>query len=327
MSVLDKQSFVESVGKRLGGVLTVNQLQEVTTILDDELIKYDLESSACSEEHDFDDVLNLFYDAKRIEGCSEKTIAHYRYVLKRMRESMTVSLLNITVFHLRAYLMQEKDRGIADRTIVGYRDIFCSFFGWAYKEELISKDPTANLNKIKCLKKVKTPFNDVELEKLKSSCDNARDRAIIFFLLTTGCRISEVCSLNKDDLDFSNLECTVLGKGNKERVVYFDEVTQMVVQEYLSTRTDHESALFIGKGNRRLLPGGVRAMLNVIGDKAGVEHVHPHRFRRTFATNLIHRGMTVQEVAKLLGHENINTTMTYIYVDKINVKYSYQRHI
>ena len=327
MSILTKQAFVNDVEKKLGYSLTVYQVEEVVKVLNDELTTYDLNRAEASEDHEFKDVLELFLDSKRIEGCSTKTIVHYRYILNRMSEFVKVPLHSITVFHLRSYLKNEKDRGISDRTIDGYRDVFRSFFGWSHTEGFIDKNPTANLNKIKFTKKVLIPFSDVEIEKMKMVCKNERDRAIIYFLLATGCRISETCSVNIEDLDFHNLECTVLGKGNKERTVYFDDVTSMIIQKYIKSRTDSNDALFIGKGSARLQPGGVRTMLNKIGEKAEVEHVHPHRFRRTLATNLISRGMTVQEVAKILGHENINTTMTYIYVDKANVKISYQKHI
>lgn len=327
MSILSKQIFVTNLERQLGSILTVCQLDEVVKIINSQLSCYELEQCADSVSCDLNGVLELFLDAKRIEGCSEKTIAHYKYCINRLAEDIKTPLHSITVFHLRSYLMNEKKRGIADLTINGYRCIFSSFFGWASKEGLIERNPCTNLSKIKSAKKVKLPLDDVDIERLKIACTNLRDKAIIMFLLSTGCRISEVCGINRSDLDFHNLECTVLGKGNKERTVYFDSVTSMIVKNYLDSRSDQSEALFVGKGNKRLLPGGVRVMLNKLADAAGVEHVHPHRFRRTLATNLIDRGMTVQEVARILGHENINTTMTYIYINKTNVKISYQKHI
>lgn len=326
MSIIAKQDFLKNVEQRLGYRFVAPQIQEISRILNEELISFEMEHGHISGDHEFYEVLKMFLESKRIEGCSEKTIKHYQYILKRMQELLDIPLRSITVFHLRSYLMKEKERGVSDRTLDGYRDVFRSFFGWSTVEGFIEKNPCNNLSKIKFTKKVLTPYSDIEIERLRSKCNSERDKAIIMFLLATGCRISEVCSINVDDLDFHNLECTVLGKGNKERTVYFDDVTAMIVQDYLKTRSDSLDALFVGKGGHRLLPGGVRTMLNHLAEKAGVEHVHPHRFRRTLATNLINRGMSVQEVAKILGHENINTTMTYIYVDKNNVKTSYRKY-
>lgn len=215
---------------------------------------------------------------------------------------------------------------IADRTLEGYRTVFSSFFGWLYKEKLIQDNPCANLGPIKHMKKVRVPYSEVELEKLKEACQTVRDKTIIYFLLSTGCRISEICGLDRDDIDFMTLECTVLGKGNKERTVFLDDITAMMLKRYLAERKDNSPALFIGKGSERMTPGGVRFRLKTIAERAGVQNVHPHRFRRTLATNLIDRGMPIQEVASILGHDNINTTMTYVYIKKENVKNAYRKY-
>ena len=273
-----------------------------------------------------DDLLRAFLDAKRLEGRSEKTIYGYRRIIERMLESVKVPTYEISIYNLRSYLMQERNRGISDVTLEGNRNVFSSFFGWLYKEKLIQDNPCANLGPIKHIKKIRVPFSEVEIEMLKEACKTARDKALISFLLATGCRISEVCNLNRDDIDYQNLECTVLGKGNKERTVFLDDITAMLLKRYLAERTDDMPALFIGKGTERLAPGGVRFRLNEIADRAGVQNVHPHRFRRTLATNLIDRGMSIQEVASILGHENINTTMTYVYINKENVKNAYRKY-
>ena len=133
-------------------------------------------------------------------------------------------------------------------------------------------------------------------------------------------------SLNRGDVDLTRLECTVLGKGNKQRTVYFGPVAGMVIREYLEERKDSDPALFIGKFGERLQPGGVRTMLKRIGSEAGVEHVHPHKFRRTRATTLIRHGMAVQDVAAILGHEKIDTTMKSVVMDQKQVKSAYERY-
>lgn len=207
----------------------------------------------------------------------------------------------------------------------GVRQVFSAYFGWLQKEGLLRENPTVNLGKIKSVKKVRRPYSEVDLEKLKESCRSDRDRAIMALLLSTGCRISEVCRLNRDSIDFDRGEILVLGKGNKERTVFIDEVAAMLVKRYLESRTDTEEALFIGKGTSRLHPGGVRFMLKSIAKEAGVENVHPHRFRRTLATSLIDHGMAIQEVAAILGHDKLDTTMKYVYLDKNNIKSAYRR--
>ena len=183
-----------------------------------------------------------------------------------------------------------------------------------------------NLGVIKVPKKEKKTYTDAELERLNWFCGNIRDRAILHFLRSTGCRISEITGLNRDQVNLELLECVVHGKGNKERTVYLDEVAGMLLAEYLNGRIDDVPALFINKQHDRLNPGGVRAMLNKLAEKAGVAHVHPHKFRRTLATGLARHGMPIQEVAKVLGHEKLDTTMKYVVLNKDDVKASYRRY-
>lgn len=201
-----------------------------------------------------------------------------------------------------------------------------SFFGWLQKEGLIPANPCANLGAIKCAKVVREPYSATDIERLKEACSSLRDRAIIMFLLSSGCRISEVCGLNRNDIDMASAECTVLGKGNKERVVYLDSVALMLLRRYLASRKDAHNALFVGLRGERLQPGGVRAMLKQLEAKTGVPNVHPHRFRRTLATNLIARGMPIQEVAAILGHDKLDTTMKYVYLEKSNIKNSFAKY-
>ena len=231
--------------------------------------------------------------------------------------------------------MYKKDHGNSDRTIEGYRAVLNSFFGWLSREGMIHDNPCANISPITCAKKVRTPFSEVDLYKIVEKCDfnsgdrctTDRNKTIVSFLGSTGCRISEMCALNRDSIRLDDMECVVHGKGNKDRVVYIDDVTAMLLKRYLDSRTDDSPALFIGRGSDRLTPGGVRHILKTIEARAGVENVHPHRFRRTLATNLIGHGMPIQEVSRLLGHENLDTTMTYCYVDQKSVKSSYQKYL
>ena len=326
MSIAAKQNFLKTLEKVIADKVTVTNAAEIMSAISSELHRYDMELHDQNLKSGSDDLLQAFIDAKRIEGRSEKTMVHYRYIINNMLDATQVPAYQISIYNLRGYLMQERNRGISDRTLEGYRSVFSSFFGWLHKEKLIEDNPCVNLGPIKHTRKVRTPYSDVEIEMLKEACESNRDKALISFLLSTGCRISEVCQLNRDDIDFQALECTVLGKGNKERTVFLDDITAMLLKRYLASRKDDSPALFAGKGSDRMTPGGVRFRLNTIAKKAGVQNVHPHRFRRTLATSLIDRGMSIQEVASILGHDNINTTMTYVYINKSNVKNAYRKY-
>ena len=319
-----KIELMSRIEEGLSEVLTVSNLNQVMSIIANELGNCNVEMRNGNEVEM--DMLNAYLDAKSIEGRSKKTIERYRYIINKMMNTVKVPTRRITVFHLRSYLMSEKQRGVSDNTLAGYRDIFCAYFNWLQRESLIDTNPTTNLGSIKCAKQVNAPFSDVEIERLKASCGCSRDKAIICFLLTTGCRISEAVGLNRDDIDIKNMQCKVLGKGNKERMVYFDNITTMYLKKYLSSRNDLSPALFVGKGTNRMTPGGVRKMLNQVAEIAKVDHVHPHRFRRTLATNLINRGMSIQEVARILGHDKLDTTMRYVYINDRDVQMAYRKY-
>lgn len=327
MAMIDKQILVKEVEKALYDKLTAKDINTVATALMNRLAVYELKRTEESKTAgDSEELLSGFLDAKRLSGCSEKTLTRYRYVIGRMLESVKVPIREITVYHLRGYLMDEKKRGIKDSTLNGNRQVYNSMFSWLKREGMIPINPCANLETIRKKREMRKPFSDVEIERLKEACTRLRDKAIITFLLSTGCRISEACDLNVEDIDLQNMECTVLGKGNKERKVYLNPVAELHLEDYLDERGKKEGPLFTGKGSERLQPGGVRTMLKKVAERAGVENVHPHRFRRTLATNLIKRGMTIQEVARVLGHEKIDTTMRYIYLDDRDVKNNHMKY-
>ncbi len=327
MSIAAKQYLIKQIGNELNTILTAHDLEIVQDRLNIVLGMFEVEGLQDNKiDIETDDFLNAFLDAKEIEGRSEKTIAHYKYIITKMLKEINTPIRQITVFHLRTYLMRKKNEGIADKTLEGIRSVMCSFFGWLQKEGLLRENPCANLSPIKCVKKVRIPYSDVDIERLKEACLCSRDKAIISFLLSTGCRISEVCGLDRDSIDFQAKECTVLGKGNKERTVFIDDVTSMLLQRYLNERTDDSKALFVGKGTERMTPGGIRARLHKVAEKASVENVHPHRFRRTLATNLIGHGMPIQNVAVILGHDKLDTTMKYVYLDKADVRNAYKKY-
>lgn len=326
MSIAAEKHMLESIEESLCDLLTVSQLNEVVDQLSEIISSYQIEHNQPVDNNIHVDLLEEFLSAKSLEGRSAKTIEHYRYVITKLLKFVRVPVSKISILDLRNYLSSRKSLGISDVTLEGDREVFSSFFGWLFKESLIPANPCVNLNPIKCVKKVRKPYTSVDLEQLKEHCSEVRDKAIVSFLLATGCRISEMCSLNIDDVDLDRLECIVLGKGNKERKVYLDDVALFYIKAYIESRDDNNPALFIGRNKQRLQPGGVRAMLKQVEEKSGVTNVHPHRFRRTLATNLIQHGMPIQEVATILGHETLDTTMTYVYLNNNSVKSSYNKY-
>ena len=327
MGVLDKKLFLADLQARMDAFVPANDARRILEQAADVLSGYDLTAATPAEGgHDeSESMIRLFLDAKGVEGRSRQTISQYGYVLRGMRKGVGVPIDKITVHHLRSWLMREKERGVSLRTLEGYRYVMSSFFGWLWREEIIPKNPTVNLQPIKHQKVIRKPFSPEEIERLKEAALTTRDKTILAVLLSTGCRISEICQLDVLDIDLAARAVTVLGKGNKERRVYLDDVAVMYLRRYFRERTDDSPALFTGKGSDRLTPGGVRYMLGQLEARSGVENVHPHRFRRTLATSLISHGMAIQEVAAILGHDKIDTTMTYIYLDESAVESAYRK--
>ena len=325
MSMEDKAVFLRQLETAMSEKLTASEMAKAMCAVSDVLCAYDMTALTVAPAEQ-DDLLGAFVSAMQIQGRSAKTVERYVYIIKKMLQHVNATTRQVTVYHLRQFLADEKNREISDRTLEGYRQIFSSYFNWLQREGLIQKNPVANLGAIRRQRKIKQTYAEIDIEKLKLHCKCLRDRAILCFLMATGCRISEMIQLNRDSIDLNSLEVTVLGKGNKERKVFLDPVAGMTIKQYLSERKDDSPALFVGKGTERLQPGGVRLMLNNLADEAGVDHVHPHKFRRTLATNLIRHGMPIQEVAAILGHDKLDTTMQYVVLDTTDVRNSYRRY-
>ena len=324
MAIEAKALLLKNLEQQLSTAITAADMSKVLSAVSDQLAEYSVDYATTDIR--MDDLLDAYTAAMQIQGRSEKTIKRYRYLIGRMMEDVNVPTRSITVYHLRQYLAKEKARGISDRTLEGTRQVFSAYFNWLHREQLIDTNPTANLGAIKYPKKIKVTYSEIDIEKMKFCCKTLRDRAIICFLLSTGCRISEMIRLNREDVDLNNLECTVLGKGNKERTVFLDSVTGMLIRDYLTQRKDDSPALFINKRKQRLSAQGVRAMMVKLAKASAVDHVHPHKFRRTLATSLIRHGMPIQEVAAILGHDKLDTTMQYVVLDKTDVKNSYRKY-
>ena len=276
------------------------------------------------------DLVSAFIAAKRVEGCSEKTLTYYQKTIQAMVESVGKTPQQMTTEDLRDYLTKyQMSRKSSKVTIDNIRRILSSFFSWLEDEDYIVKSPVRRIHKVKTPKVVKTTFTDEELELMRDNCEDIRDLAMIDLLASTGMRVGELVALNRDDINFTERECVVSGKGNKQRLVYFDARAKIHLQNYLDSRTDNEEALFVTlrAPYERLQIGGVEARLRELGQSLNISNVHPHKFRRTMATNAIDKGMPVEQVQQLLGHQKIDTTMHYAMVKQENVKQAHRKFI
>lgn len=274
--------------------------------------------------------LNLFIEAKTVEGCSERTLAYYKATIQRMLVEIQLPIRKITTEVLRGYLAEYPNKNQCSKvTVDNIRRNLSSFFSWLEEENYILKSPMRRIHKIRTKKPVKNVINDECIEKLRDGCENIRDLAMIDFLYSTGVRVGELVNLNICDVNFETRECVVIGKGDKERIVYFDAKSKIHLQKYLASRTDNNEALFVSLNapHDRLKISGVEIRLRTLGKKLNLERIHPHKFRRTMATRAINRGMPIEQVQRLLGHSQIDTTMEYAIVNQNNVKIAHQKFI
>lgn len=271
-------------------------------------------------------LVRKFIATKKLEGKSERTLKKYQPELEKLVDFLNKKLYEVDTYDLRLYLALYKDnRKITNRTLDNIRKTISSFFGWMHDEGLISRNPAKALKQIKYEKIVRKPFTVVERDKIKNACKLERDLALTEFLYASGLRVSEVISLNRNSIDFITREATVIGKGGKERKFYLSPICSEYIVRYLRTRMDNNEALFVSTKapNTRLTKEGVELIVKTIGRRAGVDNVHPHRFRRTLATDLVRKGVPIQDVAKILGHSDLRTTQVYVSLDQETVRYHY----
>ena len=283
-----------------------------------------------SEERSSTELLEAFLAVKRLEGRADKTLALYRYNIGMILGISEKNACVMTTDDIRKCLAQyQEEHGVSKATLDNVRRNLSSFFRWLEDENYIFKSPLRRIHKIKTTVSVRDTYADEELEKLRDDCKELRNLAIIDMLNSTGMRVGELVNLDIADIDFEERECVVLGKGDKERIVYFDARTKLHLKKYLNTRTDKNPALFVTIRNphKRLLAGGVEIMLKKMGEQCEIHHVHPHKFRRTMATTAIDKGMPIEQVQRLLGHEKIDTTLHYAMVKQSNVKSAHRKYI
>lgn len=326
-----KDKLITRITTDMAKHLSLQQLENLQKVLMAAFINVEVaEIKTVNEQKSNEKLLELFISAKRIEGCSEKSLKYYRMVIENMFISLNLTVRDIATSDLRTYLAHyQRERKSSKVTIDNMRRIFSSFFSWLEDEDFILKSPVRRIRKIKTDKTIKETFSDEGLELLRDACDEIRDLAMIDLLASTGMRVGELVGLNREDINFYERECIVFGKGNSERIVYFDARTKIHLINYLDSREDDNPALFVSLSSPhdRLLIGGVETRLRQLGEKADLNKVHPHKFRRTLATRAIDKGMPIEQVQHLLGHVKIDTTMHYAMVNQANVKNSHRKYI
>ncbi len=306
--------------------LNVSQMKKLQEVLLKNLVTEPVERKEISNT----EYLKLFLDAKRIEGCSERTLQYYRVTAEHMLKKLSTPIRKMTTDEIRAYLVEyQQEGGCSKVTVDNIRRNISSFFSWLEEEDYILKSPMRRIHKIKTKTVVKDVISDENMEKMRDACEEIRDLAIIDLLYSTGIRVGELVRLNIADVNLEQRECVVFGKGDKERRVYFDAKAKIHLMEYLARRKDDNPALFVSLDApyTRLQISGVEIRIRELGRKLSLNRIHPHKFRRTMATRAIDKGMPIEQVQKILGHSQIDTTMQYAIVNQNNVKSSHQKYI
>ena len=328
-----KETIIQTVLDGMRAVLTENQLDMLTDVTRKALSECEITPKATEEEQrnkENVELLGAFISSKKVEGCSDKTIHYYKSSIEKLIATVKKNVCDIATNDIRCYLAeQQEQRGLSKVTIDNLRRIYSSFFSWLEDEDFIVKSPVRRIHKVKTAKVVKDTYTDEALELMRDNCKTARDLAMIDLLASSGMRVGELVTLNREDINFNERECVVVGKGNKERLVYFDARTKIHLQNYLEGRTDENPALFVSLKAPfdRLMIGGVEVRLRELGKRLNIPKVHPHKFRRTLATTAIDKGMPIEQVQQLLGHQKIDTTMHYAMVKQQNVKLSHRKYI
>ena len=325
-----KTEYINNVISDLKDSFSASQIQKIANALQKSLENKEIIETIETQPKTNEAALSAFLSAKKIEGCSLRSIAFYQVTLQKMFFSIEKLYIFINTEDIRYYLSEYKSlHHVSKATVDNMRRIISSFFTWLENEDYIIKSPARRIHKVKLPKLVKETFSEETVELMRQNCKNIRDLAIIDTLFSTGMRVGELVRLNITDIDFSNKECLVLGKGNKQRKVYFDAKTKIHLQQYLKSRQDENNALFVSllEPHERLKISGVEITLRKIGKRLNISHVHPHKFRRTLATKAIDKGMPIEQVQHLLGHAKIDTTLGYAMVDDENVKISHKKFL
>lgn len=324
------QKIKNEIVQKMLSVLDNAQLEQLSEVLDIAFYGITVVSCNKTEEDSNDTLVDAFISSKRIEGCSEKSLKYYQKTINNMLNAIGKQVKHIATDDLRKYLTRYQEENNSSRvTIDNIRRILSSFFSWLEEENYILKSPVRRIHKIKTASTIKDTYSDEALEQMRDDFSELRDLALIDMLASTGMRVGELVLLNRSDINFEERECVVLGKGNKERIVYFDARTKLHLKQYLDSRTDDNEALFVSlkAPHQRLKIGGVEVRIKKIGKRLNITKAHPHKFRRTLATMAIDKGMPIEQLQQLLGHRRIDTTLQYAMVKQSNVKIAHRKYI
>lgn len=327
-----KNQIINEITQQMLPVLNNFELEKLQTALNLCLENYEIAEIKSENVSNYNNqhFIDLFLGAKKIEGCSYKTLKYYRATINNTLNSINKEVKNIVTDDLRKYLTKHQEEHSSSRvTIDNIRRILSSFFAWLEDEDYIVKSPVRRIHKIKTGTNIKETYSDEALELMRNKCTELRDLAMIDILASTGMRVGELVLLNREDINFNERECVVFGKGDKERIVYFDARTKIHLKNYLESRNDTNPALFVSLYSpfERLQISGVEVRLREFGKKLNINKVHPHKFRRTLATMAIDKGMPIEQLQKLLGHSRIDTTLQYAMVKQSNVKLAHRKFI
>jgi len=325
-----KQSLITDVVQAMLPFLNNAQTERLQEVLQHTLFDYEVTKIENEKEISEQNLVESFLSAKRIEGCSEKTLKYYDSTIQAMLNSIGKGIKYIVTDDIRCYLTEyQTEKKSSKVTIDNIRRILSSFFSWLEDEDYILKSPVRRIHKVKTGTNIKETYSDESLELMRDNCTELRDLAMIDMLASTGMRVGEMVLLNRNDIDFNERECVVFGKGDKERIVYFDARTKIHLQNYLDSRTDDDPALFVSlqSPHNRMNIGGIEVRLRQLGKRLGLNKVHPHKFRRTLATMAIDKGMPIEQLQQLLGHRRIDTTLQYAMVKQSNVKIAHRKYI
>lgn len=327
-----KQEFITEITQQMLPYLDNMELEQLQKVLKVAFQNYEIVKTENDSEQDYSNLnfMELFLAAKRVEGCSGKTLKYYRATIETMLFSINKEIKHIVTDDLRDYLTNHQlERNSSRVTIDNIRRILSSFFAWLEDEDYIVKSPVRRIHKVKTGTNIKETYSDEALELMRDKCTELRDLAMIDILASTGMRVGEMVLLNREDINFTERECVVFGKGDKERIVYFDARTKIHLQNYLESRNDCNPALFVSlkAPYERLQISGVEVRLREFGKRLHINKVHPHKFRRTLATMAIDKGMPIEQLQKLLGHSRIDTTLQYAMVKQSNVKLAHRKYI
>ena len=324
------ENLINDIEQAMLGVLNNEQMSQMRKVLDYTFRDINVSSKNNEECSGNSELIDIFLSAKRVEGCSDKSMHYYRSTLNNAIRKIGKNIRHITTDDLRSYLNDyQLTSGATKVTVDNIRRILSSFFSWLEDEDYIVKSPVRRIHKVKVGKTVKETYSDEALEQMRDHCEGIRDLALIDLLASTGMRVGELVKLNRNDIDFENRECIVTGKGDKQRRVYFDARTKIHLQRYFAERIDDNPALFVSllAPYDRLQISGVEIRLRRLGRELNIPKVHPHKFRRTLATMAIDKGMPIEQVQHLLGHQSLDTTLQYAMVNQTNVKMSHRKFI